>query len=230
MVGQIALVGGDEFSTGCQSMDKLILQSTGTCHPKVLIVPTAAAEQNPYKAASKGKSYFNNLGAETGTLLVLDRENAGDPTFVSRIEEADLIYFTGGDPELLLNVLTGSKLFEAVKHAIAGGTVLAGSSAGAMVLGSWMNYQGWKSGLGLLENISIFPHHEKSDPRKVSVQLAESLPKGGTALGIDAGVACLGTGQDWKVVGNGSVILYADGTWNRYHTGESISVTAEIQT
>ena len=230
MVGQIALVGGDEFRTGCQSMDKLILQSTGTCHPKVLIVPTAAAEQNPYKAASKGKSYFNNLGAETGTLLVLDREKAGDPTFISRIGEADLIYFTGGDPELLLNVLTGSKLFEAVKHAIAGGTILAGSSAGAMVLGSWMNYQGWKSGLGLLENISIFPHHEKSDPRKVSAQLAESLPRGVTALGIDAGVACLGIGQDWKVVGNGSVILYADGTWDRYHTGESIPVTTEIQT
>ena len=230
MVGQIALVGGDEFRTGCQSMDRLILQSTGTCHPKVLIVPTAAAEQNPYKAASKGKSYFNNLGAETGTLLVLDREKAGDPTFISRIGEADLIYFTGGDPELLLNVLTGSKLFEAVKHAIAGGTILAGSSAGAMVLGSWMNYQGWKIGLGLLENIAIFPHHEKSDPRKVSAQLAESLPRGGTALGIDAGVACLGIGQDWKVVGNGSVILYADGTWDRYHTGESIPVTTEIQT
>ena len=225
MIGQIALVGGDEFRAGCQSMDRIILQSTGTYRPKVLILPTAAAEQNPYKAASKGKSYFSNLGAETGALLVLDRDNAGDPTFVSRIGEADLIYFTGGDPELLLNVLTGSKLFEAVKHAVEGGSVLAGSSAGAMVLGSWMNYQGWKSGLGLLENIAILPHHEKSDPRKVSAQLEESLPKGGTALGIDAGVACLGSSQDWKVVGNGSVILYADRTWNRYNTGESIPIT-----
>ena len=213
MIGQIALVGGDEFRAGCQSMDRIILQSTGTYRPKVLILPTAAAEQNPYKAASKGKSYFNNLGAETGTLLVLDRENAGDPTFVSRIGEADLIYFTGGDPELLLNVLTGSKLFEAVKHAVEGGSVLAGSSAGAMVLGSWMNYQGWKSGLGLLENIAIFPHHEKSDPDRVLSEIQAELAMGTKIIGIDSATGIFFQRGEVEILGEGKAVFYSENSY-----------------
>ena len=47
MTGRLALVGGDEFRTGCETMDAAILDATGSSNPAVLIVPTAAAFENP---------------------------------------------------------------------------------------------------------------------------------------------------------------------------------------
>ena len=54
----------------------------------------------------------------------------------AQLDGADVIYFTGGSPEHLHSVLARSPLLDAVKAANAAGAVWAGSSAGAMVLGS----------------------------------------------------------------------------------------------
>ena len=50
MSGRLALAGGDEFRSGCESMDAAILAATGRPRPVVLIVPTAAAFENPARA------------------------------------------------------------------------------------------------------------------------------------------------------------------------------------
>ena len=163
-MGSIALVGGDEFRDGCEVMDLEILAAAGATRPKVLIVPTAAANQNPSKAAANGVAYFDGLGAETEALMVLDSEGADDAGLVSRIGWADVIYLTGGDPAHLLEVLRGSRMLEAVKRAVREGAVLAGSSAGAMVLGSWMRYGGVLPALGLLEGLAVFPSSRKEQP------------------------------------------------------------------
>ena len=47
MSGKLALIGGDEFRRGCEAMDEAILKETGKSSPVVLIVPTAAAFENP---------------------------------------------------------------------------------------------------------------------------------------------------------------------------------------
>ena len=130
MAGPIALVGGDEFRDGCEPMDREILAVAGSGRPRVLIVPTAAAQQNPAKAAANGVAYFNGLGAEADALMVLDSEDADNDGLVSRVGWADVIYLTGGDPAHLLEVLRGSRLLDAIRAAVAGGAVLAGSSAG----------------------------------------------------------------------------------------------------
>ena len=62
MVERIALVGGDEFCLGCEDMDLGILGLTEVSNPRVLILPTAAAEENPEKAVSNGVEYFLRLG------------------------------------------------------------------------------------------------------------------------------------------------------------------------
>ena len=174
MAGPIALVGGDEFRDGCEPMDREILAAAGSGRPRVLIVPTAAAQQNPAKAAANGVAYFNGLGAEADALMVLDSEDADDDGLVSRVGWADVIYLTGGDPAHLLDVLRGSRLLDAVRAAVAGGAVLAGSSAGAMVLGEWMRYGGVRPALGLLGGLAVLPHHERSSPDVVAAELAEA--------------------------------------------------------
>ncbi|SVE45231.1 uncharacterized protein METZ01_LOCUS498085, partial [marine metagenome] len=62
MQGSLALVGGDEFQSGCQDLDLAVLETTKLEKPAVLILPTAAAHQNPSKAAANGIEYFSKLG------------------------------------------------------------------------------------------------------------------------------------------------------------------------
>ena len=69
MVWRIALVGGDEFRPGCEEMDRAILDSTGLERPSLLVIPTAAAQEKPEKAASNGVSYFSALGADASPLM-----------------------------------------------------------------------------------------------------------------------------------------------------------------
>ena len=147
MAGPIALVGGGEFRPGCEEMDLAILEATGVEGPSVLILPTAAANQNPGKAAANGVAYFSGLGARSSALMVLGPAEANDERLMSPLDSADLVYITGGDPGHLLRVLTGSLLLKRLEGALERGAVLAGSSAGAMVLGSWMRFRGWAEAL-----------------------------------------------------------------------------------
>ena len=228
MAGPITLVGGDEFRCGCEPMDLEILAAVGSARPKVLILPAAAARQNPSKAAANGVSYFEGLGAEAESLMALDSGDADDEGLVSRIVWADVVYLTGGDPAHLLDVLSGSRLLHAIRASVAGGAVLVGSSAGAMVLGAWMRYRGVRPALGLLEDIAVLPHHEQSSPDMVAAELAEAAYPKGTVIGVDAGSGCLGGRNGWRVVGEGSVVLYSQGTWLRFRGGQPVPLSVSL--
>lgn len=221
-MGRIALVGGNEFRENCESMDRVVLAATGVEDPRVVIVPTAAAEQGPSMAAANGVSYFERLGADASPLMVLSSADADEPKYVSRLDEADLVYLTGGDPSHLLEVLTGSALLDGLKRALRRGAVVAGSSAGAMVMGSWMGFRDWRPALEVVPNIAVLPHHERSDPDTTAARLAGALPSGVAVLGVDVGTACLSGPDGWTVAGDGAVVLYTDGGWERFESGASV--------
>ena len=136
MTGRLALVGGDEFRSGCESMDTAILATTGKSSPVVLIVPTAAAFENPARAAENGVRHFRSLGADAGPLMVLNHDDAMDAGMAAEVESADLVYLTGGNPAHLLDSLRDSLLLDAIRNRLEDGGILAGSSAGAMVMGA----------------------------------------------------------------------------------------------
>ncbi len=224
MAGPIALVGGDEFLPGCEAMDREILLSISGSAPRVLVVPTAAAQQGPAMAANNGVTYFEGLGAEALPLMVLDDEDAEDIDLVDVVGDADVIYFTGGSPGYLMDVLQGSMLLEKVLAAQRMGAVLAGSSAGAMVLGGWMGFGDLSAALGVVEDVMIMPHHERSDPAQVSKELASMSLDETFVLGIDAKSACFGGPDGWKALGDGAVTVYSQGAWSRYGHGDDVEL------
>ena len=175
MAGRLALVGGDEFRRGCESMDEAILRETGKSSPVVLIVPTAAAFENPGLAADNGVRYFSALGADARRLMVLDRSDAESAEFVAEVETADVVYLTGGSPIHLLETLRESAVLAATLKALERGAVLAGSSAGAMVMGSWMRFREWRPALGIARGVASLPHHERSDPNTVSREIRDQV-------------------------------------------------------
>ena len=227
MSGMIALVGGDEFREGCEEMDRTILEATGVDRPTVLIVPTAAAFQDPSRTAANGVAYFSALGARPSPLMALGAGESDDEELVSPMRGADMVYLTGGDPRHLLDTLRGSRLLEELKAALERGAVVAGSSAGAMVMGSWMRFHGWTEALGIVDGVAVLPHHERSDPASVAKDLAKDAPVGLTAVGIDGGTACFTHPDGWVVIGQGAVTLYPSQGWHRYMSGETLSLPAD---
>ena len=223
MAGPMALVDGDEFRPGCEEMDRAILEATGVERPSVLIVPTAAARQNPTKAAANGVAYFSDLGASASALMVVEPADANDEELLRPVDEADVVYLTGGDPAHLLDALSGSLLLRQIEAARERGAVLAGSSAGAMVAGPWMRFRAWREALGIVPLVTL-PHHEGSDPDKVARELEEAAPPGLTVLGVDAMTACFGDPGAWRVLGSGRVTAYRDGRWQRFAAGEAVTL------
>ncbi len=224
MKGMIALVGGEEFRRYCVDMDRDILAATGKDPASVVVIPTAAVT-GPVKAAYDGVTHFNGLGGKAQPLMVLDSEQANDPSMVEKVADADVIYFTGGNPSHLLETLQGSQLLTAIEESVAGGAILAGSSAGAMVMGSQMRRPReaeWVTGLGIAEGICVFPHHERSNPAEVAEQLEGRLTENLSVFGIDAQTGCLGRPGDWRVIGSGKVTIYRQDGWQIYQPGDTI--------
>ena len=226
MPGIIALVGGDEFRAGCEDMDAALVAAAGKASPTALIVPTAAAFENPSRAADNGTRHFAALGADAAPLMALDRRDAADPAIAAETDAADIVYFTGGDPAHLLNVLRGSALLAAVRRGLSRGMLLAGSSAGAMVLGSHMRFRGaWTPALGLAGDVAVLPHHERADADAVFGELWTSAPDGlAAALGIDGRTGVLSESDGWRALGAGGATVYRRSRWERAASGESFAL------
>ena len=79
MARRILLVGGDEFRPAAAGMDRHILEQTGQSTPRVAIIPTAAAHENPALAASNGVRHFTGLGASAYSVDVIQRADAENP-------------------------------------------------------------------------------------------------------------------------------------------------------
>ncbi|MBC8279597.1 MAG: Type 1 glutamine amidotransferase-like domain-containing protein [Chloroflexi bacterium] len=224
MPGQIALVGGDEFRSGCEEMDREIMRASGHDPAKVVVVPTAAVT-GPAKAANDGATHFGALGGDSDRLMLLERSQAEDQIFFAPATLADVVYFTGGSPEHLLETVKHTEFFSALMELVDAGGVLAGSSAGAMAMGSMMRRPragGWVESLGVVAGVAVLPHHEKRDQAETSKELQESAPSGLTFLGIDARTGVLGVPDNWRVVGSGRVTVYQGSEWQIFNSGDQL--------
>lgn len=205
--GIIALVGGAEWNSGCD-FDSYLLEASGGAD--VSILPTAAAYERPELAVQHAESWFKTLGAKVNPIMVLTRSESDDEGYARQIENSSFIYLSGGSPMHLFSVLDDSKCYGAILEALKKGAVLAGSSAGAMVLGDPMvdpRGGGLTVGLGLVKNLAVLPHYSSSsnDLKQRVLTLAEPDV---VVAGIDEQTALIYSSDGtWSGMGKGSVHL-----------------------
>lgn len=232
MPGPVALVGAGEFTPAMTQVDADLLAATGRPRPRVVVLPTASfpdGEATFRRWADQGTDHFTALGAEVEAVLLRARVDADDQEHVQAISEADVIYLSGGKPEHLLRALQGSRAWDAVAAAHERGAVLAGCSAGAMVLaGRQAEMRGgrlpfplrWRTALGIVGGTAVIPHYDRF-PEPLSALVALQAPKGLTILGIDEETALVGRDGAWQVQGRGRVTLWCGRTRTRHRTGET---------
>lgn len=213
MTGVLALVGGSEWTDGCEELDRELLASSGTS--EVIVLPTAAAFEQPDKCVDHASAWFERLGATVRGLRVLQRRDALDPAHVDAVRTARFVYLAGGSPLHLRSVLKETPLWDALVDAFAGGAVVAGSSAGAMVLCDPMvdpRGGAFTVGLGLVGNLAVLPHagadvaaHHKRTFELADAGLVLAAIPERTALVRD-------TGGAWRSLGTDDVTIWVDGT------------------
>jgi len=230
-MGYILLAGGAEFQGKMAVTDRRVIELAGGLNARLSIIPAAAAPDNNHqRAAQNGVDWFQKLGAVNVTALPLtDRRSADDAVVVDALRQSKLIYLLGGFPRHLEQSLAGSNSWQAMLAAHQSGAVIAGSSAGAMILCDYYydpyNNQIW-SGLGLISDACILPHHNTfghSWAPKLKQRLADI-----SLIGIDEQTGMLNDGRQgrWQVYGAGGVTLYQNDRKACFHSGKSFELMA----
>lgn len=222
MAGWIALHGGGEFQHGSEVGDRRLVVAAGGADARVSVVPTAAARDYPEMAARNGVRWFKQIGASADAALVVDERSANDSTIVATIEEATLIYLPGGDPVLLVEILRGSRAWDAIVKAYGRGVAIGGASAGAMAFGTRMwnpRTGGLIDGLGLIPIVTL-PHFEAERIDRARA-LRSQLDRATRLFGIAERTSVIWDGSQWNVWGPGSVVEVLTNGVKTYQSGES---------
>ena len=224
MPGPIVLVGGEEFSEQAAALDRELLALVASETPNVAILPTAAKSENPYLAAAHGIAHFRKLDADPYGVMIIDRVTADAPVLVEELVGADVIYLTGGKPAHLLESLQDTRAWKRVLEMHENGAVLAGSSAGAMVLCESMSFGGEETqALGVVPGVTVLPHFERATEDRVQ-ELREAAG-GRTYLGIDGATGCMLVDGAWHVYGPGSVRVITKSGVDVIETGGSFRLS-----
>jgi cyanophycinase len=209
--GPLALVGGDEWHDGCTFDAELLAASGGD---EVLVLPTAAAYEHPEKAVARAEAWFAGLGGRVRGLMVLRRPEAQDEANAAAVRAARFVYLGGGSPMHLRSVLKSSLVWEALLAAWREGAVVAGSSAGAMVLTDPMvdpRGGALTVGLGMLEQLAVIPHFGHENAEKVHRSIALAAP-GLPVVGVPERTALIRDPDgSWRQAGVGEVQVFVSG-------------------
>ena len=224
-MGYILLEGGAEFGGKMAHPDQRALELAGGLDVLISIIPTAAApDDNHRRAGGNGKRWFQGLGATNVDVLpLIDRVSANDPAIVDTLKKSRMMYLLGGFPHYLGQTLLKSNAWQAIVTAYESGAVIAGSSAGAMVLCEYYYNPADDNiveGLGLVEGACIIPHHDTSG-KSWANRLKRLLPET-ILVGIDEQTGMINDGPlgRWQVYGKGEVTLYRQGVIRRFTSGD----------
>ncbi|MDQ2717902.1 MAG: Type 1 glutamine amidotransferase-like domain-containing protein, partial [Chloroflexota bacterium] len=219
MTGYLVLEGGAEFGGRMAEPDRRAIELAGGFDAPICIIPTAAAPDNNHQRAGRnGVRWFQGLGARQVELLpLIDTASANDPDIAARIGQSRLIYMLGGFTGYLGQTLANSASWRAMRDTYEAGALIAGSSAGAMVMCQYYldpSTQHVVEGLGLLPNTCVLPHHNTFG--KNWAQRVTTLLPNAVLLGIDEQTGMIDDGAGarktaWRVYGRGAITLYRKG-------------------
>jgi cyanophycinase-like exopeptidase len=208
----LALVGSGEYLPAMEPVDRELISRLQE-PPRVVCLPTAAGKEGPGRISywsRLGVDHFTRLEARVEALPVIDRSSANDKALANAIAGANFVYLSGGKPDYLYKTLAGSLTWEAVLSVLDGGGLLAGCSAGAMILGEkFLGFPGWKSGFNFLPGMTIIPHYDQF-PEYVIKSIRPFAGRNLTVLGIEGNTTLLHSGEQYEVLGSGGIIV-----WNR---------------
>jgi len=227
--GALLIIGGNVQST--ESIWNKFTALAGGKDKAVIVVITAAIGDS----AAFDQQDIDDIKKQTGikNVTLLHTSNlteANSEKFVAPLKQATGVYFVGGRQwriaDAYLNTLTHQAFFDVLNR----GGVIAGSSAGATIMGSFL----WRGdtkgaqiligdhtqGLGFLKNSVIDQHLLKRNRQFDMVNFIKESPAL-IGIGLDEATAILVQRDTMEVIGKSYVAIYDYNTI----TGNSTKLT-----
>jgi cyanophycinase len=221
--GKLFIIGGG--SRPDKMIERLIGESGLRDGGYVFILPMASEEADSAiiwsgeQFLKKGITNVSGFNFKAGVVA--------EKKYLDSLENASLIYISGGDQARFMKAVTGSPVFNAIHNAFEKGAVIAGTSAGAAVMSNKMitgnelrnseyhetfrriesqNIE-FAEGLGLIKNAIIDQHFvARSRHNRLLTAVLENPKLPG--IGIDEATAVLVKGNEAEVIGNSQVIVF----------------------
>lgn len=236
--GYLVLIGGAED----RHNDKVVLRKLVNLNDAKNIVVITSATLYPSETADDYYHAFRDLGTEKINVFdIRDSRETNEPGYLEKIDNADLVFFTGGDQLRLTRILLNGKLLGRIKERfLYEGLTIAGTSAGASAAANPMTFDGDNQGLikgavkfdegfGFIENITIDTHFVA---RGRLGRLTQFLCNGYTQKGIGIGEntsITIKPDNTFKVAGTGIVTVVSTkevsfSNFDKIKNGERISI------
>ncbi|MBX0330856.1 peptidase E [Oscillochloris sp. ZM17-4] len=238
-IGPIALLGSGEYTAAMNDTDRRLLAALGVARPRVALIPAASGLEPgmPERWNRMGVAHFSALGAEPMPLPLVAHADSGRPEILEQLCSADLFYFSGGNPEHLVETLRDTPAWAIITERRAAGAGIAGCSAGAMMMSGYTlrvravvagHPPQWITAVGVAPHVAVMPHFDRMAGfvgDDVFRAIMESAPEGVQLVGVDEDTALVRLGPDapWEVSGRQSVVLIGrDGGRTAYRAGEVV--------
>lgn len=223
--GKLIIIGGHEDKDAVRNIlheVTRLVKNGGT-----LVIATVAT-QEPEKVAEEYTAVFKDLGVKNIDVLdVRTREDAMKPEYVKKVENASVIYFTGGDQLRITSQIGDTPVFSCMQERYKKGLSIVGTSAGAAAMPATMlvygngdessriSALGMAPGLNLIDGVLIDSHFaERGRIGRLLGAVAQNPANLG--LGIDEDTAIVVTDhKKFCVIGSGAVYI-VDGTQMTY--------------
>ncbi len=132
-LGPLMIIGGGARP---ELVVSRLLTLAGGAEAVLVVVPAASVD--PPLAGRLMVEEFSQAGARDVEVIALDRKGASNSPGLEALRRATGIYFTGGDQSRLRQALAGTEFLDEVRKLRERGGLVAGSSAGAAVMGDLM--------------------------------------------------------------------------------------------
>ena len=200
-------------------LKRIIKESKNRENSRIEVITTASTI--PMEVGTEYIKAFNYLGASNVDVLhIQKREEADRQENLERIENADVVMFTGGDQLRLTSILGGTRFHKILLEKYQNEEfIYAGTSAGAAASSGSMIYQGASkeallkgeikitSGLGFIDDVIVDTHFVQRGRIGRLFQAVVTNPMVlGIGLGEDTGLL-ITNGTKMEAIGSGLVIL-----------------------
>lgn len=200
-------------------LKRILKESKHGNDSKIEVITTASTI--PLEVGAEYIKAFNYLGANNVDVMhIQKRDEAIQEDILTRVEEADVVMFTGGDQLRLTSILGGTRFHKILLDKYHNEDfIYAGTSAGAAASSGSMIYQGASkeallkgeikitSGLGFIDDVIVDTHFVQRGRIGRLFQAVVTNPMVlGIGLGEDTGLL-IKNGTQMEAIGSGLVIL-----------------------
>lgn len=196
-----------------------IVQEAGGPSSRIEVITTASTI--PTEVGNHYMDAFGKIGCTNiGVLPIRNRTDAMQEDYMNRIQQCDVIMFSGGNQLRLSATFGGTTMLQCILDRYQNERVIvAGTSAGAMAMSNTMIYEGnatrahlkgevkITTGLGFIDDVIIDSHFEKRGRFGRLAQAIATNPSCiGIGLGEDTGML-ITEGNKMEAIGSGLVII-----------------------